>query len=101
MEVEARPIRDNTDELTKVIQQVTGAEDVTVSAGLATIAVVGRNMADKSSVAVKVFEALSNEHIVTRFVDHSADSISIQLGVSETDYKKAIRAIYRQFSLIH
>lgn len=101
VEVEARPIRDNTDELTKVIQQVTGAEDVTVSAGLATIAVVGRNMADKSSVAVKVFEALSNEHIVTRFVDHSADSISIQLGVSETDYKKAIRAIYRQFSLIH
>lgn len=101
VEVEARPIRDNTDELTNVIQQVTGAEDVTVSAGLATIAVVGRNMADKSSVAVKVFEALSNEHIVTRFVDHSADSISIQLGVSETDYKKAIRAIYRQFSLIH
>lgn len=100
IEVEARPLQDEIEEISREIQQVVDADDVTISSGLATIAVVGRNMADKSSVAVKVFEALANEHISTRFVDHSADSISIQLGVSESDYKKAIRAIYRQFSLI-
>ena len=51
-----------------------------------------------ASVAVKVFEALSAEHINIRYTDHVPSGISLQIGVSENDYRKAIHAIYRTFT---
>lgn len=98
--VESNAVRDCIDELSDALKDVTGADDVTISTGLATIAVVGRNIADRASVAVKIFEALSHERINIRFVDHGAERISVQVGVSEADYKKAIRAIYSAFTNI-
>lgn len=98
--VESSAVRDCVDELSDALREATGADDVTISTGLATIAVVGRNIADRASVAVKIFEALSREHINIRFVDHGAERISVQVGVSESDYKKAVRAIYSEFTNI-
>ena len=91
-------VRSCEDELTEELQKVTGTDDIDISGGLATIAVVGRNMSRKVNVAVRIFESLAAEHINLRFVDHGAERISAQVGVSESDYKKAIRAIYRAFT---
>ena len=72
--------------------------DIDISGGLATIAVVGRNLSATVAVGVKSFEALSGEHVNVRFVDHAPERISVQVGVSENDYKKSIRAIYKAFT---
>lgn len=96
--VRASAVRDCADELTEALQAATGADDVTISTGLATIAVVGRNISGTASVAVKIFDALSSEHVNIRFIDHGPERISVQVGVSEADYQKGIRAIYKAFT---
>ncbi|MBQ6622835.1 MAG: homoserine O-succinyltransferase [Mogibacterium sp.] len=96
--VEADAVRDCADSLAEDLREATGADEVDVSTGLATIAVVGRNISGTLSVAVRIFEALSNDHVNIRFVDHGTDQISVQVGVSESDYKKAVRSIYRAFT---
>ena len=96
--VEADAIRDSRDEIIRELREVTGADDVDISAGLAIISVVGRNITGTVSVAVKIFEALSGEHVNIRFVDHAPDRISVQVGVSENDYRRAVRAIYKVFT---
>ena len=96
--VEAEAVRDNREDIIDELRDVTGADDVDISTGLATISVVGRNITGTVSVAVKIFEALSSEHINIRFVDHAPDRISVQLGVSENDYRRSVRAIYKAFT---
>ncbi|MBE6041860.1 MAG: homoserine O-succinyltransferase [Clostridiales bacterium] len=96
--VDANAVRDCIDDLSDELKQVTGADDIDISTGLAAVTVVGRNISGTISVAVKIFEALSAEHINIRFVDHAPDRISVQVGVGENDYRRAVRAIYRVFT---
>lgn len=96
--VNAAALKDCEDEIIQEITELTGAENIDISTGLATIAVVGRNISKTVSVSLRIFEALANERINLRFVDHGAERISMQIGVSESDYKSAIRAIYRAFT---
>lgn len=85
------------EELTEKLRSVTDAEEITISTGLATIAIVGRNISGEVSVAMKIFEALSNAHVNVKFIDHAPKRISVQVGVAESDYQRAIRAIYNAF----
>ena len=96
--VNASSFRDCEEQVIQELHELTGAEDIDVSTGLATIAVVGRNISKTVSVSLRIFEALANEHINLRFADHGAERISMQIGVNESDYKNAIRAIYKAFT---
>lgn len=96
--VNAEKLNKCEDALLREIKEVAGTDDVDVSTALAIIAIVGRNISNTMSVSLRIFEALSNEHINLRFVDHGAERISVQIGVSESDYKSAIRAIYKVFT---
>lgn len=96
--VNASSFRDCEEQVIQELHDLTGAEDIDVSTGLATIAVVGRNISKTVSVSLRIFEALANEHINLRFADHGAERISMQIGVNESDYKNAIRAIYKAFT---
>ena len=96
--VDADAVRDKREDIIDELREVTGADDVDISTGLATISVVGRNITGTVSVAVRIFEALSSEHVNIRFVDHAPDRISVQVGVSENDYRRSVRAIYKAFT---
>jgi homoserine O-succinyltransferase len=96
--VKADVVSSCADELTEELRELTNADDVTISSGMATIAVVGRNLSGTVSIAVKVFDALAREHVNIRFIDHAPERISMQVGVDEQDYKRAIRAIYKAFT---
>lgn len=96
--VNADALKECEENILQEITELTGAENIDISTGLATIAVVGRNISKTVSVSLRIFEALANERINLRFVDHGAERISMQIGVSESDYKSAIRAIYRAFT---
>ena len=85
------------EELTERLRSATDADEITVSTGIAAISVVGRNISGEVSVAMKIFEALSSAHVNVRFIDHAPERISVQVGVSESDYQRAIRAIYNAF----
>ena len=95
--VESESTANCEDELTEKLHEATDADEITISTGIAAIAVVGRNISGEVSVAMKIFEALSNAHVNVRFIDHAPERISVQVGVSESDYQRAIRAIYNAF----
>ncbi len=65
--------------------------------GIALVAVVGHGMNRKKGTASRVFSALSAADVNIRMIDQGSSELNIIVGVETGDYKKAIRAIYREF----
>ena len=51
----------------------------------------------KKGTASRVFSALSAADVNIRMIDQGSSELNIIVGVETGDYKKAIRAIYREF----
>jgi aspartate kinase len=66
--------------------------------GLAMIATVGEGMSHRIGIAAKLFAALSEAKVSVRVIDQGASEINIMVGVEETDYARAVQAIYTAFA---
>lgn len=67
---------------------------VTLERGLSLIAVVGRNMAGKVGICSTVFGILGKNGINVRLTSQAPDELTIIVGIAESDYEKAIAALY-------
>ncbi len=65
--------------------------------GLAMIAVVGRGMAGRNQVAGQLFSAVGQAGVSVRLIDQGTKELNIVLGVEESDYARAMNAIYHGF----
>ena len=65
--------------------------------GLALIATVGEGMSHQIGIAAKLFSALADAGVNVRVIDQGASEINIIVGVEESDYEQAVRAIYHAF----
>lgn len=65
---------------------------------LSLIAVVGRAMAGMPGTAARIFGALAKEKINIRMIDQGSSELNIIIGVNESDFERAIRAIYTEFA---
>ncbi len=72
-------------------------ETVELEDGLALVAVVGRAMVKAKGTAARVFKAISGAGINIRMIDQGSSEISIIVGVDESDFEEAMRAIYQEF----
>lgn len=72
-------------------------EAIQFEGALALIAVVGRGMVRAKGTAARVFKAISEADINIRMIDQGSSEISIIIGIDETDFEKALRAIYKEF----
>ena len=79
------------------IQRRTKADSVTVSGGIAHVAVVGRGMAGVKGTAGRLFKAIAENDINIRMIDQGSSELNIIVGVSEDDYVKTLNAIYSEF----
>ncbi|MBQ8551519.1 MAG: aspartate kinase [Clostridia bacterium] len=70
---------------------------IAIEDGLALVAVVGRAMVKAKGTAARVFKAISGAGINIRMIDQGSSEISIIVGVEETDFEDALRAIYQEF----
>ena len=75
----------------------TTPDAVSIEDGLALIAIVGRGMIRSKGTAARVFNALTNANINVRIVDQGSSELNIIIGVDESDYESALRAIYNEF----
>ncbi len=66
---------------------------------LALIAVVGRGMKSTRGTAGRIFSALAHARVNIRMIDQGSSELNIIIGVSNKEFKKAIRAIYDIFVL--
>lgn len=64
---------------------------------LAIIAVVGRGMIEAKGTSARIFSALAREAINIRMISQGSGELNIIIGVQNSDFDGAIRAIYHQF----
>lgn len=79
------------------IQREMNPDSIKVQRGIALIATVGHGMAHKVGVAATLFQALAAQSVNVRVIDQGSSELSIMVGVEETDFEKAIIAIYGAF----
>lgn len=72
-------------------------DEIEVFPAMALIAVVGRGLRRRPGVAAKVFGALAGAGINVRMIDQGASEMNIILGVEESGFEAAVRAIYKAF----
>ncbi|MBU5485413.1 aspartate kinase [Clostridium sp. MSJ-11] len=62
------------------------------------IAVVGRGMSRTIGTSAKIFMALAKENINVRMISQGSSEINIIIGMEDSDFERAIRAIYNSFN---
>lgn len=75
----------------KTLSEVT---DVIVEQGIALVAVVGRNMALKPGMSAKLFSIFGKNDINIKVIAQASQELSIIVGVENSQFEKAIKAIY-------
>lgn len=68
---------------------------------LALIAIVGRNMAGKSGICARIFASLSAVGINIKMIAQPPDETNIIVGVDNSNFKKAIKALYEDFESVN
>ncbi len=79
------------------IHRLAKPDSIDLETDLAIIAVVGRAMKSNHGTAAKIFEALSRADINIKMIDQGSSELNIIIGVKNTDFENAIRAIYDIF----
>ena len=64
---------------------------------LALIAIVGRNMVGKNGICARIFASLSAVGINIKMIAQPPDETNIIVGVDNSNYQKAIKALYADF----
>lgn len=73
---------------------------VELEADLALIAVVGRGMKATRGTAGRIFSALAHSRINVKMIDQGSSELNIIIGVKNSDFEQAIKAIYDIFITI-
>lgn len=95
--VDTKTLGDRSDEIVEQIKRVLQPDSVSIDEQLALIAVVGEGMAHSVGIAAKVFAALRDAHVNVEVINQGASELNIIVGVTATDFEKAVRALYAAF----
>ncbi len=85
----------------EIIDRIIGAvhpDFIGIEDELSLVAVVGRAMAGMPGTAARIFGALAKDKINIRMIDQGSSELNIIVGVNESDFERAIRAIYTEFA---
>lgn len=70
---------------------------VELESDLALIAVVGRGMKATRGTAGRIFSALAHARVNVKMIDQGSSELNVIIGVKNSDFETAIRAIYDIF----
>lgn len=73
--------------------------DVTITRGIAALAVVGDGMAGTPGVAARLFTALGRSGVNVRMIAQGSSERNISVAIDAADSKKALRAVHGGFYL--
>lgn len=79
------------------LHRIADPDAVEIESDLALIAVVGRGMKSTRGTAGRIFSALAHANVNVRMIDQGSSELNIIIGVSNEDFKNAIKAIYNIF----
>ncbi len=72
-------------------------DHIEIERDLALLAIVGRGMKSTRGTAGRIFSALAHNHINVKMIDQGSSELNIIVGVSESDFNNATKAIYDIF----
>ena len=79
------------------LHQAVHPDSIELEADLALIAVVGRGMKNSTGCASKIFKALAEANVNIKMIDQGSSEMNIIIGVRNSDFNNAIKAIYKAF----
>ena len=86
------------DMIVNEICQTVEPDSIAYDEDLALIAVVGRGMVKAKGTASRVFKAIAMADVNIRMIDQGSSEQNIIIGVSESGFETAMRAIYQEFA---
>jgi len=95
--INTKDLGDRKAAVLEALQAAVDPDNMECFDGVALIAVVGRNMRQSIGTAARVFKAVAAEKVNVRMIDQGSSELNLIIGVDETDFEKAIRAIYDEF----
>ena len=82
------------DTVIREIKNELSPDFIMIEKNLAVIAVVGAGMVSTRGSAAKVFSALADAGVNVRMIDQGSDELNIIIGVDDSDYETAVKALY-------
>jgi aspartate kinase len=84
-------------EIVSEIRRIVQPDRIEVQRDMAMLAVVGQGMISRVGIAAQVFAALAGAGVNIRMINQGSSELNIIVGVANSDYEKAVRAIYAAF----
>ena len=79
------------------IHRAVNPDIIEMESDLDLIAVVGRGMRATRGTAGRIFSALAHADVNVKMIDQGSSELNIIIGVKDTDFERAIQAIYDIF----
>ncbi len=92
--VESKVVEKIIFDIISEIKKIKGVISVDVDNDIALVAVVGRNMILKPGMSGKIFSLFGKNDINIKTINQGAEEINIIVGVSNSQFEKAIKTIY-------
>ena len=81
------------------IHRLVQPDAIEIESDLALVAVVGRGMKSTRGTAGRIFSALAHANVNVKMIDQGSSELNIIIGVANSDFEAAIKAIYDIFVL--
>lgn len=95
--VQSSAVDQNLYEIVSEIKNTLQPDDLRIEEHLSQIAVVGREMRNRPGMSGALLSEFGNHAINIRTISQSCDELTIVVGVNDSDFEKAIHAIYDKF----
>ncbi len=86
------------DELLEAFEKQLSPDHMEVFEDISLIATVGCGMSSRPGVSAKLFTALAEANVNIRMIDQGSSEMNIIVGVKNSDFNAAIKAIYQAFA---
>lgn len=88
---------DTANSLIEAVRKEVKPDHISLTTDVALIAIVGHGMKSRPGTAARAINRLSNAGINLRMIDQGASEINIILGVSDSDFERALKALNGEF----
>ena len=90
-------VEDSLQDIVEEINRKYQPDSIIVHEDIAIIATVGRAMSSRPGTSAKLFKAFADAGVNIRMIDQGSSEMNIIVGVDNSDYATAIKAIYDEF----
>lgn len=99
MVVKTKDLEGRRDRLREEIQRKCNPKELSIEDGYSMIATVGQGMQGRVGMAARLCQALARNGISIHIIDQGSPENNVIVGVKESDYEFAVRAIYDEFTV--